>query len=95
MKLIIGLGNPDKKYIGTRHNVGFWVLNSIELTWKTSDRFRALISESIVSDEKVIYAKPTTYYNLVGESARALMDYYKLKPADVLGVKLTDKIMQL
>jgi PTH1 family peptidyl-tRNA hydrolase len=84
MKLIIGLGNPDKKYIGTRHNVGFWVLNSIELTWKTSDRFRALISESIVSDEKVIYAKPTTYYNLVGESARALMDYYKLKPADIL-----------
>lgn len=88
MKLVIGLGNPDPQYDSTRHNVGFWCLDRYtaahDLPWKRSDKFRAHIAEQTLSGEKVIYAKPTTYYNLVGESARSIIDFYKIAPEDVL-----------
>lgn len=88
MKLIFALGNPESRYSGTRHNVGFAVLNSyVEeqgATWQSKDKFKAQIAELSAGGEKVILAKPTTYYNLVGESARALMDFYKLSPQDAL-----------
>jgi PTH1 family peptidyl-tRNA hydrolase len=90
MKLIIGLGNPEEKYKNTRHNIGFRVLSEfadktgIEFTLK--DKFRACIAELNVNGEKVILAKPTTYYNQVGEAARLLTDFYKISPEDVLVV---------
>lgn len=88
MKLIIGLGNPDPHYDGTRHNVGFAYLDEYAgthgLRWKRSDKFRAFLAETTVRGEKVIFAKPTTYYNLAGEAARAIADFYKIAPADVL-----------
>ncbi len=90
MKLILGLGNPEQKYTTTRHNIGFRV---VELWGKaqhahflTKDKFKAELAEVVVSGEKVLLAKPTTYYNLVGESYRALVDFYKLAPSDVLVV---------
>lgn len=90
MKLIFALGNPESRYSDTRHNVGFAVLNSYAeeqgATWQSKDKFKAQITELSAGGEKVILAKPTTYYNLVGESARALMDFYKLSPQDVLVV---------
>jgi len=88
MKLIIGLGNPEPQYDSTRHNVGFWCLDTYaathDLTWKRSDKFRAYITELTVNGEKVILAKPTTFYNLVGESARTIVDFYKIAFEDVL-----------
>lgn len=88
MKLIIGLGNPEPQYDSTRHNIGFWCLDHYaaahDIAWKRSDKFRAYLGESTVKGEKVIFAKPTTYYNLVGESARAIIDFYKIEPEDVL-----------
>jgi PTH1 family peptidyl-tRNA hydrolase len=88
MKLIIGLGNPEEKYISTRHNVGYKVLNAYgeqQITeFKLKDKFRAYLAELAVNGEKIILAKPTTYYNNVGESARLIADFYKIDAKDIL-----------
>ncbi|PID33389.1 aminoacyl-tRNA hydrolase [Candidatus Saccharibacteria bacterium] len=88
MKLIFALGNPEEKYDGTRHNVGFLVANSLvkahDQTFKNKPKFKADIAELSIDSEKVIVAKPTTYYNLVGESMRAIADFYNLAPSDIL-----------
>lgn len=88
MKVIFGLGNPEQKYNGTRHNVGFWALDMIasqqKVTFKLEQKFKALIATTVVEGEKILLVKPHTYYNQVGESARAIIDFYKLAPEDVL-----------
>lgn len=86
MKLIVGLGNPETKYNGTRHNVGFFVLDTFVkehgAEWQHKDRFKASIAE--LPDKSALLVKPTTYYNFVGESVRLLADFYKIPPEDVL-----------
>lgn len=88
MKLIVGLGNPEEKYNDTRHNVGFFMVgeyarqNGIALLKK--DKFKALVGETTKDGEKTILALPTTYYNLSGESAKAIADFYKIEPHDIL-----------
>lgn len=88
MKLIIGLGNPESKYDGTRHNVGFRLLDTYAreqgASFKPEKKFKAEIAEFTSGGEKVILAKPTTYYNLSGEAARAISDFYKIAPEDIL-----------
>ncbi len=88
MKLIFALGNPESKYDGTRHNVGFAVADSLveshDQTFKNKPKFKADIAELNIDSEKVIVAKPTTYYNLVGESMRTIADFYGLAPSDIL-----------
>ena len=84
MKLIFALGNPETRYDNTRHNVGFFVADQIAqgqgLKWQVKTKFKAHIAEG----DGYIVAKPTTYYNLVGESARAIADFYKITPEDIL-----------
>jgi peptidyl-tRNA hydrolase, PTH1 family len=88
MKLIIGLGNPEERYTRTRHNVGFFTLSTYAAEQRSDfqlkDKFKAYIAEITVAGEKIILAKPTTYYNNVGESARAIADFYKIDPSDIL-----------
>jgi PTH1 family peptidyl-tRNA hydrolase len=88
MKLIIGLGNPEERYRNTRHNIGFRVLDSFaaekDAEFQQKDKFKALVAELTVDSEKVILAKPTTYYNNVGEAARLISDFYKIAPEDTL-----------
>jgi len=88
MKLIIGLGNPEKKYDNTRHNIGFAVLDALGdeqgIKWQHKGKFKAEVAE--LSDKSALLVKPTTYYNLVGESVRALADFYKVAPEDILVV---------
>lgn len=88
MKLILGLGNPEPRYDKTRHDVGFVLCDALAAEWgstfKHVDKFHADIAESTQNGEKIIIAKPTTYYNEVGQAARALMDFYKLTPEDIL-----------
>ena len=85
MKIVIGLGNPEDKYVGTRHNIGFDVIdrlaeeNHIDVNVK---KHKALIGSGVIGGQKVILAKPQTYMNLSGESVRALVDFYKLDPAE-------------
>ena len=73
MKIIVGLGNPGAKYAGTRHNVGFAVLD--ELAERHNIRIdtakhKALIGKGIIDGEKVILAMPQTFMNLSGESVK-------------------------
>lgn len=88
MKLIFGLGNPEKKYDDTRHNVGFWVLDELArghaATFKADRKLKAESAEIMVGSEKVLLIKPSTYYNDAGQAARAVMDYYKVSLADFL-----------
>ena len=88
MKLILALGNPEIRYNSTRHNVGFWLVDEFVrrsgLSWKEKSKFNAVIAEQGTGDNKLIIAKPTTYYNEVGQSMRALIDFYKLSPNDIL-----------
>jgi PTH1 family peptidyl-tRNA hydrolase len=86
MKAIIGLGNPGIGYEGTRHNVGFLVLDQ----WcknhglKYKARFRGKFAEERVGDEKVLVLKPQTYMNLSGMAAAELSGFYQLESQDIL-----------
>lgn len=82
MKVIFAQGNPEPEYASTRHNVGFEVLNALAeengLKWSEKAKFKAFITEYSHSGEKIILAKPTTYYNETGQSIKAIVDFYKI-----------------
>ncbi len=81
MYIIAGLGNPTKQYEGTRHNVGFDVIDRIADEYNISVETRkgkALTGTGIIAGRKVLLAKPQTYMNLSGESVRSLVDFYKI-----------------
>ena len=81
MFIIVGLGNPTKEYEGTRHNVGFAVIDAIADKYNisvTERKNRAFCGKGIVAGQKVLLAKPQTYMNLSGESVRGRLDYFKI-----------------
>jgi PTH1 family peptidyl-tRNA hydrolase len=88
MKLIFAQGNPEPDYSLSRHNAGFLVLNTIVTMhgakWTNKTKFDAIVAEVKIDGQKVILAKPTTYYNDTGISARKLIDFYKLDTANDL-----------
>ena len=93
MFIIAGLGNPTKEYEGTRHNVGFDVIDRISEKYNITvdvKKHRALIGKGMIAGQKVILAKPQTYMNLSGESLRSIVDYYKIDPEEELLVIYDD-----
>lgn len=88
MKIIFGLGNPGLQYTNTRHNIGFFVLEKIaqtyNVTYQPKTKFLADIAECNINNEKVLLVKPQTFYNETGNSAQALIDFYKLSINDIL-----------
>lgn len=87
MKIVVGLGNPGKKYDGTRHNVGFDVIDRLAAApgvSSFSSRFQAQIAEVREDDEKVLLVKPETFMNLSGLAVRQLVDFYQAELTDVL-----------
>lgn len=81
MYIIVGLGNPTSQYEGTRHNVGFDVIDVIAEKYNISmdiRKHKAFCGKGIIAGQKVILAKPQTYMNLSGESVRSLVDYFKV-----------------
>lgn len=80
MYIIVGLGNPDRQYQNTRHNIGFDVLDVIadknNITVKER-KHKALIGKGFVGGQKAVLVKPQTYMNLSGESVREVIDFYK------------------
>ena len=81
MYVIVGLGNPGKKYEQTRHNMGFLTIDVLaeELGIKVDRlKFKGLIGEGSYEGEKVILVKPQTYMNLSGECVREIVNFYKL-----------------
>lgn len=89
MKLIVGLGNPGRKYAGTRHNVGFEVLEALASRHgapRPRAAFESEIVELTIGGERVLLAAPQTYMNLSGRSVRRLVDFYKLTTEQLLVV---------
>ena len=83
MKVVIGLGNPGKKYEKTRHNIGFIAVDNLRKKMNISDereKFQALVSEKNIDGEKVIFLKPQTFMNLSGNSVIEIVNFYKLDP---------------
>jgi PTH1 family peptidyl-tRNA hydrolase len=100
MKLIVGLGNPGRQYVGTRHNIGFEVVDALarklgliaapqyfEVLART--RFDGLTLDASVplpsgSSEKLLLLKPITFMNLSGKAVQAAMAFYQVAPADAM-----------
>ncbi|MBU3093066.1 aminoacyl-tRNA hydrolase [Clostridium sp. CM028] len=87
MYLVVGLGNPGNEYRYTRHNVGFDVINLMAEKYNTSInriKFKGVCGEIIISGEKVILLKPSTYMNLSGESVREAASFYKIPNENII-----------
>ena len=94
MLLIVGLGNPEEKYAGTRHNVGFYFVDKLKeefsaqggpaTGWEFNKKFKAEISKGKIKDQEIILVKPQTFMNLSGEAVREILGFYKLTPADII-----------
>lgn len=87
MKLVIGLGNPGKKYDKTRHNIGFIALDYIAQHLGLSfnkTKFNSVYAEGNIGSEKIVLIKPQTFMNLSGESVQPWVDYYNLTEDDIV-----------
>lgn len=86
MKLIVGLGNPGSEYNNTRHNVGFFyidsICNSLNITFK--EKFGGLYARTLINKEEIIFLKPLSFMNLSGEVVVKFSNYFKIKPSDIL-----------
>ena len=89
MKLVVGLGNPGRRYQATRHNVGFLVIVELAKRYFASGlktRFQGETAEADLEGEKALLLTPTTYMNLSGASVLAARDFYKIPEQDLLVV---------
>ena len=94
IRLVAGLGNPGAEYDGTRHNIGFAVVDRLasewNLKWQHEKRWRALWAKS----DKAILVKPASYMNRSGEPLQAIGQFYKIAPEEIL-VVLDDMALPL
>lgn len=99
MKIIFAQGNAETRFDGTRHNVGFMIVDAWaklhQAEWVNRPKFRSITAEITVGDEKVMLVKPTTYYNETGFAARKLVDFYKIDPLKDLLVVHDDLALNL
>jgi len=100
MKILIGLGNPGRDYFGTRHNVGFdlvdqlaarlgWIGKPEQFDTQARTKFHGLALDGTISlasggSDKLLLVKPMTYMNLSGRSVQAAMSFYQVTPADIM-----------
>lgn len=81
MYIIVGLGNPEEDYSGTRHNMGFDTINKIAKQYDiqiNKKNFKGLYGTGLIEGEKAILLKPQTFMNLSGESVKECIDFYKI-----------------
>ena len=90
MKLLVGLGNPGPKYEGTRHNVGFLLLDQLVAhlgaNWEGKS-FQSVVTRLEIFGEKCLLLKPQTYMNLSGRSVREAATFYKIEPAHIIVIQ--------
>ena len=87
MKLIVGLGNPGKKYEGTRHNMGFMAIDLLSDQAQLDvdkEVFHGLMGRGKIFDQDVILFKPTTYMNLSGTAVQEVVHYFKIALEDIV-----------
>jgi peptidyl-tRNA hydrolase, PTH1 family len=89
VKLIIGLGNPGARFDGTRHNIGFEVIDKLSESLNIpmqQAKFKGMYGSNLVDGEKIYLLKPLTYMNLSGECVGPFMDYFQIPVDDILVV---------
>lgn len=89
MKLVVGLGNPGPKYAGTRHNVGFEVVDRLAARWRVDmsrEQFHGWFGQADVDADRVGLLKPTTWMNRSGRAVAAAVQFFKLGPTDLVVV---------
>jgi len=89
MKMLVGLGNPGKKYSHTRHNIGFKVLEELARRHqieKEESRYDAIVGHLRINQEKLLLVKPLTFMNLSGKAVRPLFNWFKLELSELLVV---------
>jgi len=88
IKLFVGLGNPGAQYEATRHNAGFWWLNSLARELKTNlvmdKAYHGLVARTSVHGQMVWLLEPQTFMNLSGQSVAALARFFKIEPHEIL-----------
>ena len=87
MYLIVGLGNPENEYSHTRHNMGFDTINQIAKNNNiqiSKNKFKGILENTIIQNQKVILLKPQTYMNLSGQSVKEVAEFYNLKPEEII-----------
>jgi PTH1 family peptidyl-tRNA hydrolase len=85
VKAIVGLGNPGPEYAGTRHNVGFDVVDELARRWSVHlKKWKSIADVAVVHDRGVVLVEPRTYMNDSGRAVGAVMAFYKIEPADLL-----------
>ena len=87
MKIIVGLGNPGKEYELTRHNIGWLFLDYLSKIYNvdiSKSSNSALVGETKINNEKIVFAKPITYMNLSGNAVAKLKNWYKVENKDIL-----------
>jgi len=87
MYIIVGIGNPGKKYESTRHNIGFIAIDYMAALYDikvNKIKHKALIGEGKIEGERIMLVKPQTFVNLSGESIREIADYYKVPAENVI-----------
>lgn len=93
MFLIVGLGNPEKKYDKTRHNIGFDTIDALADKYNISmneKKHKALCGTGVIDGVKVLLAKPQTYMNLSGDSVAEIINFYKIDPEEEMIVIFDD-----
>jgi len=87
MKIVVGIGNPGKRYAGTRHNVGYRVIEKLAETLDATgarERFGALVQEALADGEKILLVRPLTYVNLSGTAVRRAVDWFRCRVDDLI-----------
>jgi PTH1 family peptidyl-tRNA hydrolase len=85
MKAIVGLGNPGRQYVGTRHNVGFDVVDELARRWHVALRaWKSVAEVAAIAGRGVVLAEPQTFMNLSGEAVSRIGAFHKIEPADIL-----------
>jgi peptidyl-tRNA hydrolase, PTH1 family len=86
--LIVGLGNPGKEYEGTRHNVGFGLVERLakgwRADWELKKKFSSRVAQVDRDGRRIVLCEPQTYMNASGEAVQAVAEYYKLAPKQIL-----------
>ena len=90
IRLVVGLGNPGREYVETRHNVGYRVAEKLAADagakWQRTAKFEAEVAEAHLAGRKIILAKPATFMNLSGRACVALLHWHKFLPGQMLVV---------
>jgi peptidyl-tRNA hydrolase, PTH1 family len=89
MKIVVGLGNPGNQYAGTRHNVGFVVVDALAKgpgASRFQNRFQSQVADVMEGSEKLLLLKPDTFMNLSGRAVRSAVDFFQAPLTDLLVV---------